>query len=82
MMLCESTEEACGGGDLHVGPGAKSEGSAKGSGEWRSLEPNAGKAERYMMPDGSCRDDRPPPKVVGGIEDGRNSKDATGIMNE
>ena len=65
VTLCESTEKMSRGGDRNIGPGAKSEGLAKGSGIWRSSEPSTGKAMWRTTPEGSCGKPLSFPKKVG-----------------
>jgi len=65
MTLCESTEEIRRGGNRCIGPKAKSEGSAKGSGIWRSSKPSTGKAVRITKPEGNCGKPLSFPKKVG-----------------
>jgi hypothetical protein len=79
MTLCESTEEMCRGGDRRIGPVAKSEGPAKGSGSWRSSELSAGKVVRRTRPEGRCGYSLPFPKIVGNcLGRGQDRRDATG----
>lgn len=65
VTLCESTEKVSRGGNRNIGPKAKSEGLAKGSGIWRSSEPSTGKAMWRTTPEGSCGKPLPFPKKVG-----------------
>lgn len=75
MTRYESTEEMNRGGNRCIGPGAKSEGTAKGTGSWRSSEPNTGKAVRILIPEGSCGKPVPLSKKVESYSGkGKNAK--------